>query len=75
MIEIASAGALSVDSKPAVEQQLVELTRTAHQSNPELRVVIHADGNTPWERVVRVMDLVKQGGVDRIAFGVGPASP
>lgn len=74
-VEISSFGALSVDGKPAAEPQIVKLARAAHQRDAGLRVVIHADGSAPWERVIRVMDLVRQGGASKIAFGVAPVSP
>ena len=34
-----------------------------------------ADESVPHGKVVRVMDLIKQGGIGKIAFGVTPTPP
>jgi biopolymer transport protein ExbD len=44
-----------------------ELTKT-----PDLRAVIRADTTVQHGRVIRVLDLLKTGGVTKIAFGVAP---
>jgi biopolymer transport protein ExbD len=73
-VTIARDGALSIDGRPARdEREIIERARTGVRANPELRAVILADKDVPFGRVVQVMDLLKQGGVDRIAFGVEAA--
>lgn len=68
-------GQLSVDSKRvAGDKELLALARQAKASNPDLRAVIHADTNASHGRVVRLMDLLKQGGIGKIAFGVSAAA-
>ncbi len=59
-----------VDSDDAV----LALARKAKSEHPEVRAVIQADGAVPHRRVVRVMDLLKQGGIGKIAFGVEPTA-
>jgi biopolymer transport protein ExbD len=44
-----------------------ELART-----PDLRAVIRADTTVQHGRVIRVLDLLKTGGITKIAFGVAP---
>lgn len=46
-----------------------KLAKSAHD---DLRAVIHADGAVPHRRVIHVMDLLKQSGVQRVAFAVAP---
>ncbi len=74
-IELTAAGETLVDQKklPA-DDALLALAREAHAKNPELRAVIRADTTVQHGRVIRVMDLLKQAGVTKIAFGVTPTS-
>ncbi len=70
-----AAGEMSVDSRRiANDQELLRLARERRAQSPELRAVIHADTAVSHGRVVRVMDLLKQGGIGKIAFGVTPAA-
>jgi biopolymer transport protein ExbD len=74
-VAIDAKGNMTVDSKPVQsDQELLTKARSARTDNPELRAVIRADTALSHGRVVRVMDLLKQGGVSKIAFGVDPAS-
>ncbi|HVK62886.1 MAG TPA: energy transducer TonB, partial [Polyangium sp.] len=48
----------------------------AHEEAPDVRAIIQADSLTPWKNVLHAMDLLKQGGIAKVAFGVqrqGPA--
>jgi biopolymer transport protein ExbD len=40
--------------------------------NPDVRVTIHADALVAHGKVVEVLDLLKQAGITKIAFGVAP---
>ena len=72
-IELSASGETVVDSKRVPsEDAVLALAKEAHDKNAELRAVIKADAAVPHGRVVRVMDLLKQGGVAKIAFGVTP---
>ena len=74
-IEMAATGETVVDSKRVPnEEAVLPLAREAHSKNPELRAVIKADSAVPHGRVIRVMDLLKQAGVAKVAFGVSPIS-
>jgi biopolymer transport protein ExbD len=71
-----ASGAMTVDSRPVPnEQELTRLAAEARQKNPELRAVIHADSAVTHGRVVRLMDLLKQARISKIAFGVTPELP
>jgi biopolymer transport protein ExbD len=66
-------GRTQVDSRPvANDDAILPLARDARTKNPELRAVIKADSAVPHGRVIHVLDLLKQAGVAKIAFGVTP---
>jgi biopolymer transport protein ExbD len=61
-IVMAANGSAQVDSR-------------AIPNDAELRAVIKADAAVPHGRVIHVLDLLKQAGVTKIAFGVTPVAP
>jgi len=70
---------LTRDGATRVNGQLVSTdadflgrARVEHQSHPDLRAVIQADGEVHHARVVKAMDLLSQAGVTQIAFAVQP---
>lgn len=72
-VELHASGDTLVDGKKlANEDAILPLAREAQAKNPELRAVIRADTTVPHGRVIRVLDLLKQAGVSKIAFGVTP---
>lgn len=72
-VELSAGGETVVDSKKVPgEDAILPLAREAHAKNAELRAVIKADSAVPHGRVIRVMDLLKQAGVAKVAFGVSP---
>src|SRR4029077_2543951 len=72
-IVLAADGTAQVDSKPIpTDDAIFGLAREAHAKNAELRAVIKADSAVPHGRVIHVLDLLKQAGVAKIAFGVTP---
>lgn len=48
------------------------MVKEAIKDNPNPLVVLEADQNVTHGKVVRVMDLIKKGGVDRIAIATKP---
>jgi biopolymer transport protein ExbD len=75
-IVMASNGSAQVDGKSIVNDDAIfEIARGAHAKNAELRAVIKADAAVPHGRVIHVLDILKQAGVSKIAFGVTPISP
>lgn len=75
-VELGATGETVVDSKKVSnEDAILPLAREAHSKNPELRAVIKADSAVQHGRVIRVMDLLKQAGVAKVAFGVSPIAP
>jgi biopolymer transport protein ExbD len=75
-VVLAANGMTMVDStKVANDDAILPLAHEAHTKNNELRAVIKADSAVPHGRVIHVLDLLKQAGVAKIAFGVTPISP
>jgi biopolymer transport protein ExbD len=75
-VVLAADGTTQVDGKPVPnDDAILPLAQEAHKKNAELRAVIKADSAVPHGRVIHVLDLLKQGGVSKIAFGVTPVPP
>jgi biopolymer transport protein ExbD len=75
-VVLAADGSTQVDSKRiANDDGILPLAREAHAKNADLRAVIKADSAVPHGRVIHVLDLLKQAGVGKIAFGVTPVPP
>jgi biopolymer transport protein ExbD len=75
-LELHANGDTLVDGKKvANEEALLPLAREAQAKNTDLRAVIRADQAVPHGRVIRALDLLKQAGVSKIAFGVTPVAP
>ena len=56
-----------IDPLKLIENVAIELT-----NGPEKIVVLEADTNVLHGKVIRVMDLIKKGGVERIAIATQP---
>jgi biopolymer transport protein ExbD len=75
-VDLAPNGDLFVDGKKVdASEKVLPLAKEALAKNPELRATIRADSTVQHGRVMRVVDLLKQAGISRIAFGVTPTSP
>lgn len=74
-VQLGAGGETVVDSKRVPsEDAILPLAREAHAKNADLRAVIQADSSVQHGRVIRVMDLLKQAGVAKVAFGVSPVT-
>jgi biopolymer transport protein ExbD len=66
---------LTVDGVALTDEQLLSTARAALAAQPDLRAVIDAAGNVPHSRVLSALDVLRQAGVTRVAFGVAPKQP
>ncbi len=66
-------GSLLLDGEAVTDALLRRKAAAALAKNPEVRTVIQADGDVPHRRVVAVMDILRESGLSRIAFGVVPS--
>jgi len=53
-------------------ESLVAAARAAVQKNPEVRAVVSAGGAVPHRVVFQALDLLRQGGIEHVAFGALP---
>ena len=74
-IELHADGTMVVDGKKVPDDKAVkQLAAEALEKKKDLRAVIRADKTVQHGRIIRVLDLLKQAGVSKIAFGVTPIS-
>ena len=75
-VELHQDGAILVDNKKLPgDEAIFPLAKEAYQKNNDLRAVIRADTAVQHGRVIRVLDLMKQAGISKIAFGVSAVPP
>jgi biopolymer transport protein ExbD len=74
-LELHANGDIVVDGKRMNDDKAVlGLAREALAKNKDLRAVIRADQTVQHGRIIRILDLLKQAGVSKIAFGVTPVA-
>ncbi len=74
-IEVDAGGAMRVDGEAIrKDSEVVSLAKKALAKNKNLRAVIRADKSVSHGQVVRMLDLLKQAGVAKIAIGVTPVA-
>ena len=72
-LELHANGDTVIDGKKVPnDDAILPLAKEAQARNPELREVIRADTSVQHGRVIHALDLLKQAGVSKIAFGVTP---
>lgn len=70
---VSSAGDVYANGAPmADEGALSALARQHLARDPQIRVVIAADGAVAHRKVIGVLDTLRVAGVSRVAFGVSP---
>jgi biopolymer transport protein ExbD len=73
-VELTVDGKTRVDSETVANDDAIStLAKQAKAKNKEIRAVIRADKKVEHGRVIRVLDLLKQAGISKLAFGVAPA--
>lgn len=69
-------GKTFVDGTPADrDDELLSRAKSALAKNTELRAVVQADGTVPHQRVMHALDVLRQAGLSRVAFGVQKGPP
>lgn len=75
-VEITPQKKIVVDGNPVEKPEDVMLkAKAAFAKNPDLRAIIRADSAVPHGDVIRVLDLLKQAGISKIAFGTTQVAP
>lgn len=73
-ISIDSRNNVFLDKKAVGDNELTAALQTAQRENPKLRVFISGDKNARHGAVIRVLDLVRAAGIDRVAFEINPST-
>lgn len=75
-LSLRADGSTFVDGAPAPrDEDLLARARGALKASPELRAVVQADGTVPHRRVMHALDVLRQAGLSRVAFGVQKGEP
>ncbi|MFT3766466.1 MAG: biopolymer transporter ExbD [Minicystis sp.] len=70
-VELHADGTTLAGGKPmADDAALLDAAHKLRTENPDARAVIRADTTVQHGRVIRVLDILKQAGITKIAFGV-----
>jgi len=63
-------GATLVNGAPAGDDgEFIRVAEEASRKDQDVRAVINADGAVPHRKVIHILDLLKRGGISRVAFG------
>jgi biopolymer transport protein ExbD len=72
-IIITAEGKVLANGAPIVDEHaLIELASSYIKDQPDLRVVIAADGSVAHRKVISVLDSLRIAGISRVAFGISP---
>lgn len=63
---VAADGRLALDGEAVSDDSLVPALRQIRQGDPQMRLQIKADADTPSRRLMAVMDLLRQAGVEKL---------
>ena len=69
-LSVDKAGAVFLDAKPVGSNELAALLGDALNANPEMRVFISGDTDARHGDIIRVLDLVRASGIERVAFEI-----
>ena len=73
-ISVDKAGLAFLDQKPVGNNELVQMLTAAQKTNATLRVFISGDQDARHGDVIRVLDLVRATGIEKVAFEIREAS-
>ena len=71
-VVVDKAGTAYLDERPVTAGQLAERLAQIAQRNPDAELQLRADRTVPYGRVVEVMGIAQQAGLERIAFVAEP---
>jgi biopolymer transport protein ExbD len=75
-LSLRADGATFIDGSPSPgDEDVLARARAALKQAPELRAVVQADGSVPHRRVMHALDVLRQAGLSRVAFGVQKGAP
>lgn len=74
-ITVDQGGLVFLDHKPVGQHQLAAILGAWRQTNAALRVLLSGDQNARHGEIIRVLDLVRSAGIERVAFEIRPSPP
>jgi len=69
-ISVDKTGGAFLDKKPVGDNELVNGLIAAQKANPNLRVFISGDRDARYGSVIRVLNLVRSAGIEKVAFEI-----
>jgi biopolymer transport protein ExbD len=69
-ISVSKSGGVYLDAKPIAANELVASLVSTRKANPNLNVLISGDRDARHGDVIRVLDLVRSAGIDKVAFEI-----
>lgn len=72
VLTVTKEGAVFVGEQPITLARLERLLASLHQRNPKAAVFLRADERAAYGSVVKVMDIVKKAGIDRLGMVTEP---
>jgi biopolymer transport protein ExbD len=73
-VTVDKAGLAYLDAKPVGDHELVQALSAKHQVDATLRVFINGDQDSRHGDMMRVLDLVRSAGIEKVAFETREAS-
>jgi biopolymer transport protein ExbD len=75
-ISVNAAGSIFLDKSPVRDAELEKSLAALRTANPNLRVFISGDREARHGDIIRVLDLVRHAGIDKVAFEIKePSAP
>ena len=72
-LAVSAQGVAFLDQAPVGDQELAGALMALRNANPDLRVFISADREARHGAVIRVLDMVRAAGIQKVAFETGPS--
>jgi biopolymer transport protein ExbD len=72
-LTVNKTGLVFLDQEPVGPNELANTLAAWHQTNSALRVFISGDRDARHGDIIRVLDLVRSAGIDRVAFEIRSA--
>lgn len=71
---VARSGDVSIDDAVLAEPALLARLRAVAQAHPDTEVQLRADASVPYGRVVEIIGLAQQAGLNRVGFVAEPGT-
>lgn len=74
VVSLDDQGQLFLEKNPVTQVQLYSAVKNYHNLNPTGLMVLHASKNITYEKVIEVLDLLKEVGGDQVALATLPGN-